>query len=459
MTLKSKLISLALGVFVTLSPAAFSQTSRTVMVQSNSGVLLFPTNLWSANASAARSGLSLANHATNPIVPLTSGGSGATNAGGARTNLGLGATNNVTFANVTTEQLIYGTNGIISLANQELYDAGGQAVLSWTASEFVFETYISFNSDSNKAITRTNLGLGATWLTNNNVTNFRTAIGLGATNEVAFDVVNTASGLRVFSGTNVVVYIGEDTSEFETPLYVGGALGVIFSTNNSGAAATRTNLGLGATWLTNTTVTNFRTAIGLGGTDRVTFANLFATTGGNDIFNISFGQTNTGFKPVGGDTNDFGYYRSGSLIWHAAAGNHLNVRNGIVFFAGADSVTRTNLGLGATWLTNNNVTNFRTAIGLGATNSVTFDQVVTPDLGADSLTIEGAIYFTQALTNLGVTRSNLGIPWTGLTNINAATFQGALFAATNAAPTTTTNVAAWINLQVGTNTYKLPLYQ
>lgn len=111
------------------------------------------------------------------------------------------------------------------------------------------------------AQSRTNLGLGATWLTNTDVTNFRTAIGLGATNEVAFDVVNTVSGLRVFSGTNLVVYIGEDISEFETQLYVGNALGVSFSTNNSGAAATRTNLGIPLAALTNTNNANFQAAI------------------------------------------------------------------------------------------------------------------------------------------------------------------------------------------------------
>jgi len=72
--------------------------------------------------------------------------------------------------------------------------------------------------------------------------------------------------------------------------------------------------------------------------------------------------------------------------------------------------------IGGTWLTNTNVTNFRTGIGLG---------------------------------------------WGALTNTNAATFQGAIFAATNAAPTNTNAPTpnAWVDIQVGTNTYKLPLWQ
>ena len=49
-----------------------------------------------------------------------------------------------------------------------------------------------------------------------------------------------------------------------------------FSTNTV-AAQVRTNLGLGSTWLTNSNVTNFRTAIGLGVSDSVQFSNVYAT--------------------------------------------------------------------------------------------------------------------------------------------------------------------------------------
>ena len=107
--------------------------------------------------------------------------------------------------------------------------------------------------------TRISLGLGATWLTNTNVINFRTAIGLGTTSEVTFSTVSstfvaTTSGL---DGTSVA------------------PTGIQF--NGVAAATTRTNLGLGATWLTNTNVTNFRTAIGLGATNNATFSNITAS--------------------------------------------------------------------------------------------------------------------------------------------------------------------------------------
>ena len=63
------------------------------------------------------------------------------------------------------------------------------------------------------ATTRTNLGLGATWLTNNNVTNFRAAIGLGATNEVLF---GTVLGGNIES-TSFQVQVGGNGIEFEEP--------------------------------------------------------------------------------------------------------------------------------------------------------------------------------------------------------------------------------------------------
>jgi hypothetical protein len=104
--------------------------------------------------------------------------------------------------------------------------------------------------------------LGATWLTNTNVTNFRTAIGLGDTNVVTFDVVRSAFGFRVQQGTNIFVYIGDDVVEMSVPLNIYAADGISFAGSNAvtSAAATRTNLGLGWSALTNTNEVNFYTA-------------------------------------------------------------------------------------------------------------------------------------------------------------------------------------------------------
>lgn len=76
---------------------------------------------------------------------------------------------------------------------------------------------------------------------------------------------------------------------------------------------------------------------------------------------------------------------------------------------------RAALGLSAPWLTNTDTTNFRTAIGLGPTNNAAFNSV--------------------AVTNAGLTRSNLALGATWLTNATAPLFWVTAPAATNSAGT------------------------
>lgn len=63
--------------------------------------------------------------------------------------------------------------------------------------------------------------------------------------------------------------------------------------------------------------------------------------------------------------------------------------------------------IGGAWLTNTNTTNFCTAIGLGPTNNVSFNSI--------------------NVTNAGLTRTNLGLGATWLTNTGAEQFQAGLF--------------------------------
>mgnify|MGYP001555090169 CR=1 FL=1 len=99
------------------------------------------------------------------------------------------------------------------------------------------------------------------------------------------------------------------------------------------------------------------------------------------------------------------------------------------------------------------------AVGVDGTNSVSVG------IGSSGIIIEGnrsGQVIELIGTNLAPTiRADLGLPWTGLTNTNAATFQGALFSATNAAPTNTNAPTpdAWVDITVGTNVFKLPLWQ
>jgi phage-related holin len=141
----------------------------------------------------------------------------------------------------TMKALMYNTNGriVYSGTNELMFTnavgfaegdlkitaSGGIAwagELKYEAETQTFFSALEFSSTNVSAATRTNLSLGATWLTNTNVTNFLAAIGLSATNDVVFNSVNVTN-----------------------------------------AAATRTNLGLPLQALTNSSVTNFRAAIGL----------------------------------------------------------------------------------------------------------------------------------------------------------------------------------------------------
>ena len=113
------------------------------------------------------------------------------------------------------------------------------------------ELPISFSAGNDSA-TRTNLGLGATWLTNDNVTNFRTAIGLGATNEVTFQNVKIEAGaLYVGQGTNQYFYAGDDVVESYVPVIILHPNGLSFEGTNAAAARVSTMRALSGSTNTN----------------------------------------------------------------------------------------------------------------------------------------------------------------------------------------------------------------
>ena len=453
-TRKFNQLLVSLGVTITLLTNAYPQASRTVMVQSNTGVLLFPTNLFTANASSARSGLSLAAHATNPIVPVTSGGSGATNVGGARTNYGLGWSA-LTNTNAATSLLGFTTNGDV---------VAGTNVLTFMNNVRFSGGDIQFNTTQ--------------------------IVGNGLS--IDFDD-GAIGGVPITLDTNSsIAFLGAAAATTRTNL--GLPLAALTNTSTS---SFRSAVGLGATWLTNTDASNFRTAVGLGATNNVQFNTVRVTgTGSPTDLGVFLGASNglwgsSGPPSVGvGINGTTRLYVSETAITASAPIGFDNTTN--------SATTRTNLGLGATWLTNTNVTNFRTAIGLGATNAVTFQSAsvaggvvvqeitLTPfgidaapwgggqidfeemqffgngdtswDFGGSGIYNAGAFAFANT-TNAATTRANLGLGLQALTNTNNANFQGAIFSATNAAPTNTTNVNAWVDIQVGTNSFKMPLYK
>jgi hypothetical protein len=175
-----------------------------------------------------------------------------------------------------------------------------------------------------------------------NVLNFTNQIRFGETND---GWLLTSSGLQHSGGFildtegNSIVG-GGLTIGFGSAIGFGGTNEVLF------ASTTRTNLGLGATWLTNANVTNFRTAIGLGAADNVTFSG--GTFNGQVTFNE---DVYAGYIELFFGTNG------------------IQLSSGGISFSGTAATTRTNLGLGLPALTNtSNVTAMRALAGSTNTN-------------------------------------------------------------------------------------------
>lgn len=160
---------------------------------------------------------------------------------------------------------------------------------------------------------------------------------------------------------------------------------------NSHRDITRTNLSLGAAWLTNTNVTNFRTAIELGATNDVQFESV---TVQDFISTLSIKDTASGFVKINLDNASLNYNATNAILEWSATEVQLN--KPLTFFGtNTAAVTRTNLGLVLPALTNANVTSFRTAIGLGATNDVTHrSMTATSVIGVENGGDE--VYLTSA---------------------------------------------------------------
>jgi hypothetical protein len=154
--------------------------------------------------------------------------------------------------------IIRGTNEGIALLNLGYIDDSIRLLVP-----------LSFDGTNAAATTRTNLGLGATWLTNTNVTNFRTAIGLGATNSAVFQNLQLGTDFLVDGNTGTISWntnnyiileegrIGTGVPSVTNDVFVWGPTEVIFRSpinfsTNSIASTTRTNLSLPLPALTNT---------------------------------------------------------------------------------------------------------------------------------------------------------------------------------------------------------------
>lgn len=541
--------ALGLGTSATNPSSAFQSSSAnlTNLASSNGGIL---TNLQATNlvGTIPASNIATVNFSNVAgTLAISSGGTGATNQFDARQNLGattvgdaLFTASNAPAARSAISALA--TNGdATNLTNFPALllrtNGNGAGLTNITASNISGTVALASNVTGTIAISnggsgattaggaRTNLGLGATWLTNTTASNFRTAIGLGVTNEVEFGRV-FVNGIFEAASNRVEVFqpiliadrdSTNDVFQFETATDRGIA---------------RTNLGLGWPALTNTNAgtglvsvntngevvspTNFwqvapiSTLVQLSQPNGATNSVTNAATNARNLYLYSLttnvvNTTNTILLPTNGGTflGDVatiiheGPTSSVTAVRQTGAGSNIITLNQFqeavkfiyesggwrladnisyvesIYFSGTNAVanaaaSRTNLGLGATWLTNTSANSFRSAIELGQSNSVTFGGATITDL-ANTNGVDHVVWVDDTGTfvsqNVANTRTNLGLPLAALTNTNNATFQEAIFT-TNAAPTNAGNFGdhvAWMGVSIVTNgvtnVFKIPLYK
>ena len=244
----------------------------------------------------------------------------------------------------------------------------GQVIYSGT-NTLTFTNGLGFTSGAAGA-TRTNLSLGATWLTNGNVTNFRTAIGLPLTVLTNTNVSNFKSdlGLGSFDSSSgwAVLYDANGNAALDTEDGIGLLRELYFFATNAAlhAATTRTNLGLPLPALTNTNVTNFRTAIGLGATNNAEFETVVVN---GDSLTISGGPEDA--VSIENESGNLELNRN-SAVQLSFDGSAANFFSPIAFDNSTNAATsRTNLSLPLQTLTNtSNVTIMRALAGSTNTN-------------------------------------------------------------------------------------------
>ena len=179
------------------------------------------TNLTAANITGT---VGLASNVTGTIA-ISNGGSGATTAGGARTNLGLvlSALTN-TNINLFKSEIELGEGDIVTFAELILRAGTNSSDIHFAVdpAEMGLGVPIAFgftNQTLNAAISRTNLGLGLPALTNTNNANFQAAIfntNSIPTNGANVNAVNFNTAIH-WMEVNVVT--NGVTNNFRIPLF------------------------------------------------------------------------------------------------------------------------------------------------------------------------------------------------------------------------------------------------
>jgi hypothetical protein len=149
---------------------------------------------------------------------------------------GYGQTIKALGYNTTNGYVIGPTSGILLFTNDASFPTASASTFEILSDLFVAdEATLTFDGEGQDDW-RSALGLGATWLTNTNVTNFRTAIGLGATNEVQFGgiIMRDGDALKSEAAGNGDLFVNAGNTIFSGPIEFN---------NSTNIALTRTNLG------------------------------------------------------------------------------------------------------------------------------------------------------------------------------------------------------------------------
>jgi hypothetical protein len=379
-------------------------------------------------------------------------------------SLGYNTTNGEVVANTGTNTLTFTNDGVKFQSNgivvgnvaARFSQSGGGAAIGWQGSgqRITFASGIGMrleeaglgiafgtNNTNGAAITRTNLGLGATWLTNTNVTNFRTQIGLGKSNAAEFTAI-AIPGLSIlsdeWSNTNITDLFINGTSDnlfFEAVGQVSIAAGTYLSLVSS------STIGIGAPLEFDGAVAvhGTRTNLGLGSNNIVTFAGL---TNNGDI-TINQTATNNGLLYIR-RTNNEPFLGLANLI----ASNNTTISNETLFRVGTAEAT-----------------NRSAQFGFRSTNTNGSGVAVFSVFGYNALAMIGPSARSATNTN-GIEADIYSINPTNKvatlidTNTGATLMHRPVGFTTNAStPSSTNTIVGWIQLFVGTNSVRVPYYQ
>lgn len=345
----------------------------------------------------------------------------------------------------TNGQVVYGGTNSLSFTDSVSFtsDVFGFSFEAASGSNYTQLTPdgVEFSGAAQRATTRTNLGLGATWLTNTNATNFRTAIGLGENDTPTFSSLSLDSGQIDLDPAET---LGQQLTGFTVTTN-----SVVFSIAAATFLEATTN-----SWVIHRAPTYSSTNIReqtrdnllLGSTNIVTFAGL--TNNGD----IRINQT----TPTNGllyayRTNNEPFLGLANLI----ASNNTTLSNETLFRVGRAEATNQAAQFGFRVVRTNNggegfatfsVFGYNALMMIGPSDRSRTNTATNAGIEADIYTISGSNrVMTLRDTNTGALTLHQDIGFgAGLTNN---------------APTNTNTPAVWLRVWVGTNNYRLPLYQ